>query len=462
MSESIIALDVGSTACKGLRIRADGEVEAHASLVYPEDERPHDPHRWWHALREVVRRLHSQAPAPPAGICLCGRGTDLAFLAADGQPVEVPWSQVLRCAAVQPGAVGTGGRAARWGAVYRSVRDLAPRTADRIVRVCGVKDYLNFRLTGEWATDTSSAGCHAWPRDVAAYGLRPDMLPPIRQPHDVLGAVSAPADLPLPAGLPVLVGSLDGVSANVGAGMLAVGDGCVTLGTHGVLRVNTPGPLCAAPSFGAFTYPFLGETWTSGGDVLGGGAAAVWVAHLLGLLGGEAQTPGVGLAHLDALASAAPPGAKGLVCVPYLWGTVSPRPAPGQRGTFLDVAAAHGPGEFARAVLEGVAFALRHIRDAFVERGGVIRRLGLTGGGARSRVWPAIVASVLGVPLERTDPEASARGAAVFGALGLRLHPSVESASAAIMRSTGAVAPDPAWATTYDAAYRRYREAADA
>jgi sugar (pentulose or hexulose) kinase len=456
MPDSILAIDVGSTACKGLQITTDGECQASASLLYADTNAPHDPHGWWRALCQVLARLHAEQAVAPAGVCLCGRGNDVAFLDADGEPVEVPWPELVARAWTRRAVSTSLGRATGWGAMYQAIRSVAPRTADRIVRVCGVKDYLNFKLTGAWATDASSAGCRAWSEDATAQGLRREMLPPIRPAHEVLGGVSASVDGALRPGLPVLVGSHDGVCANIGAGMLAVGDGCVTLGTHAVLRVNTAQPLIPTPEFATFTYPYLGDTWTSGGDVVAGGAAAVWMARVLGAFAARRGALHGDLTRLDALAATAPPGASGLIFVPYLRGTVSPRRALDRRGIFLGVAAAHGAGEFARATLEGVAFAIRHVRDAFVGRGGIIHRLSLTGGGARSRVWPGIIASVLDTPFGLVDPDASARGAAVLAAAGLGLHPSVEAASAAMTHPNGCVAPDPRWVHVYEESYRRY------
>lgn len=461
MSDSLLAVDAGNTACKGLRIRPDGTIDAEASVFYSAAESIHDPHSWWRALDDVLRRLHARCPAPPAAICLCGRGNGVAFLDAGWQPVDLPWPDVLARARTYLRRPGVPGRAAGWETVYRAAVEIMPEAAGRIVRVCGVKDYLNLRLTGEWATDPSSAGCRTWPDGMRLEGLRREMLPPIHRADEVLGVASGETDLAIPPRLPVVVGSHDGVCANIGAGMLAAGEGCVTLGTQGVLRINTPEALSPTPSFATFTYPYLGETWTSGGDVLDGGAAVLWMTRLLGILHKDAHASNEAFAALDALAAAAPAGANGLLFVPYLRGTISPRYAVERRGMFRDVSAEHGPGDFARAAFEGTAFALRHIRDAFVAAVGVIRRLSLTGGGARSRVWPAIVASVLNTPFERVDPDASCRGAAVLAAVGLRRYPSVADACAAMVQHGGSVVPDAAWIARYEHLYGRYLSAAD-
>ena len=462
MPDVILALDIGTTTCKGRWMRTDGAVEAETVLHYASAEHLFNPHDWWEALTRTLQQLGAPTPSRPLGICLCGRGGGLALLDASGEPVEVPWPRVLARARDYSVGHRAPGRAAAWAAQYRALREIAPGAADRVVRLCGVKDYLNMRLTGEWATDASSAGCRAWPDDVDALGIAPEALPQIRDAREVLGSVRADTGFPLPVGLPVLVGSHDGVCANIGAGMLAVADGCVTLGTNGVLRVNTLEALPPTAEFAAFTYPYLAGTWTSGGDVLYGGAAVVWVGRLLGILDDSPEGFRTGLARLDALAASVSAGANDLVFVPYLRGTISPRRMPDRRGMFFGVAAAHGPREFARAAFEGTALALRHIRDAFLSHGGRIRRLRLTGGGVRSGVWPAIVASVLAVPLDRGDPEASSRGAAILAAVGLGIYPSVEAASAAMVPAGPVVAPDPSWVARYDRAYIRYRSIAEA
>lgn len=459
MRESVLAVDAGNTACKGLRIRPDGTVDAETSIFRQDAEPPNDPHAWWQTLCDVAARLRTASP--PAAVCLCGRGNGVALLDAGGEPVNLPWREVLARARTYPRRAGVPGRVAGWETVLRAAVDAAPESARRIVRVCGVKDYLNLRLTGEWATDPPSSGCRSWPDDLSAGSLHAEMLPPIRREDAVLGTVRGGADLSVPAGTPVIVGSHDGVCANIGAGMLAVGDGCVTLGTQGVLRVNTAGPLAPTASFATFTYPYLGETWTSGGDVLDGGAAVRWMARLLGLDSTKTGSFHETFARFDALAASSPAGANGLLFVPYLRGTISPRYDLDRRAVFLGLTAGQGRGDLARAAFEGTALALRHIRDTYVSAGSSIRRLSLTGGGARSQVWPAIVAGVLNTPFERADPDASARGAAILAAVGLRAHASVAQACAAMVRNGGGVAPDAADGTRYDRLYQRYRAAVD-
>jgi len=282
------------------------------------------------------------------------------------------------------------------------------------------------------------------------------MLPPILQGHEMLGSLRSGSGLPLPAGIPVFVGGHDGVCANLGAGMVAVGDGCVTLGTNAVLRVNTFGPLYPTPQFHTFTYPYLREIWTSGGDVLDAGGAVVWTARLLGLLDGGSAEAAAALERFDALAAAAAVGSGGLICLPYLRGRISPRMDLERRGAFVNIGLEHGRQDVARSVLEGVAFSLRQIQDGIRQSGHEIREVCLTGGGARSRLWPTIVASVLDRPLAHVEAQASLKGALILVAVGLDLYSSIGAAVGGMVRGGESVDPNPAWATVYDEVYRRY------
>ncbi|HLW60357.1 MAG TPA: FGGY-family carbohydrate kinase [bacterium] len=460
MSGPILALDAGTTACKGVLARDDGTPESLAVLPYAAGDPTRDPAVWWETLSRVVEQVCAAAAPPPGAVALCGRGGGLACLDDGGTPVPLPWSTILEGARARPIDAPAHQRLASWGAIYAEAQVRAPAAASRIARLCGVKDYLNYRLTGVWATDASSAGCREWPRDLAPFGLRAGMLPPIRPGTERLGPLSGGAGLPLPAGIPVCVGGHDGVCANLGAGRLDVGDGCITLATNGVVRVNTRIPVYPTPRFHTFTYPYLGEMWTSGGDVPAGGSAVGWAARLLGVHDGNPLTTEAALRRFDALAAGAPPAARGLLFLPYLRGALSPARDLDRRGAFLHLDLRHGREDAARAVLEGVAFALRHIRDALERSGQAIGQLCVTGGGSRSRVWTQIVASVLDQPLCFVEPEASARGAALLAAVGLGRFPTIAAAAEAMVRGAGTVDPDPTWTAVYRDAYARYLDAA--
>jgi xylulokinase len=167
---------------------------------------------------------------------------------------------------------------------------------------------------------------------------------------------------------------------------------------------------------------------------------------------------GGGFDELVSEAERWPPGAEGLLFTPYLAGERTPHADPDARGAFAGLGLRHDRGALARAVLEGVAFGLRDSLELL--RGlGVEPTVGrVSGGGARSELWLRIVASVLGVALERTAvEEGSAFGAALLGGVAAGVFGSAEEAVAACVRPGRTVAPEPAWTEAYAEAYARYR-----
>jgi xylulokinase len=152
------------------------------------------------------------------------------------------------------------------------------------------------------------------------------------------------------------------------------------------------------------------------------------------------------------------PGTEGLFFQPYLQGERTPHADPDARGGFVGLQFRHDRGALVRAVLEGVAYGLRDslelLRGVGVEAG-VAR---VSGGGARSELWLKIVASVLGLPLERTEAEeGAAYGAALLGAVKEGIFADAHEAVGATVRVRDRVVPDPDWQATYDEGYARYR-----
>jgi xylulokinase len=163
-------------------------------------------------------------------------------------------------------------------------------------------------------------------------------------------------------------------------------------------------------------------------------------------------------ADLAADAASWEPGTEGLLFQPYLAGERTPHPDPDARGAFVGLTLRHDRGALARAVLEGVAYGLRDSLELLRELGvasGVGR---VSGGGARSDLWLRIVATVLDLPLERTQvDEGAAYGAALLGGVAAGVFADAPDAVARCVRPTARIEPEPAWRDAYAAGYARYR-----
>jgi xylulokinase len=153
------------------------------------------------------------------------------------------------------------------------------------------------------------------------------------------------------------------------------------------------------------------------------------------------------------------PGAEGLLFQPYLAGERTPHPDPDARGAFVGLTLRHDRGALVRAVLEGVAYGLRDSLELLKELGVEASVGRVSGGGARSELWLRVVASVLGLPLERTVvEEGAAFGAALLGGVRAGVFADAHEAVAACVHVRDRIEPDPAWQVAYDAGYARYRE----
>ena len=152
------------------------------------------------------------------------------------------------------------------------------------------------------------------------------------------------------------------------------------------------------------------------------------------------------------------PGTEGLLFQPYLQGERTPHADPDARGAFVGLTLRHDRGALTRAVLEGVAYGLRDSLELLRELGVEAEVGRVSGGGARSELWLRIVASVLGLPLERTSvDEGAAYGAALLGGVREGVFADAHEAVDACVRVSDRIEPDPDWQAAYEDGYARYR-----
>src|SRR5919202_5982474 len=304
-----------------------------------------------------------------------------------------------------------------------------PDTYGRIGHVLLPKDYVRLRLTGDRAIDVADA---SWTL-LFDFSRR-------RWSTDVLAALDVPeAWLPDVHESPAIAGAGDQAAGALGVGVDRPGLASVVLGTSGVVFAVLP-EYRADPRarLHVFCHAVPGR-WHAMGVMLSAAGSLRWLRDALG---------GASYEELLAEAAAWPPGAEGLMFAPYLAGERTPHADPAARGAFVGLGLRHDRGALARAVLEGVAFGLRDSLELLRELG-VRADVGrVSGGGARSRLWLEIVASVLGIPLERTAvEEGSAYGAALL----------VGEAVERCVRVRDVVEPDPAWRDAYHELYERFR-----
>src|SRR6185312_11577178 len=335
------------------------------------------------------------------------------------------------------------------------VREHQPEIFARIAHVLCPKDYVRYRLTGEFAMDMQEASgtllldvAHRrWSTEVAeAAGIPLQWLPRLFEGPEICARISdiGAGATGLTAGTPVAAGAGDQGAGAVGMGILAPGSVSATIGTSGVVFAATDAP----------TKDRLGRLHT-----FCHAAPGRW--HVMGVTNRaglslryfrDTFAPGDDYDQLSALAAAVPAGSDGLLWAPYLFGERTPHLDPESRAAFVGITASHTRAHFVRSVLEGVAMSLQDTFTLFADLGIPTTSIRLGGGGARSPLWRQIQADVYGRPVEVLEAEeGGAFGAALLAATGIGAFPSVAAACEATIRPAATIAPQnaEAMATTY-------------
>src|SRR4051794_25512320 len=270
------------------------------------------------------------------------------------------------------------------------------------------------------------------PEVVAALRIDPDWLPPTFEGPVITGAVSAAAAAAtgLRAGTPVVAGGGDQAANAVGTGAVDSGVVALSLGTSGVTFATTREPLVEpAGRVHAFCHAVPGR-WHMMSVMLSAAGSLRWFR--------DALAPEVDFGALVEEASAVPAGSDCLLFLPYLTGERSPHPDPLARGAFVGLTVRHDRRHLTRAVLEGVAFGLRDGLDLMIDAGvPAPSQIRASGGGTASALWRQILADVLGAEIATVSTtEGAAYGAGLLAAVGAGWFPTVDAATAALIRVT--------------------------
>jgi xylulokinase len=447
---TLIGLDVGTTAVKGIAISPDGELLASATEEYPlSTPQPgwaeQNPEDWWRATQACLAAL------PDGEIGFSGQMHGLVVLGADGGVLRpaILWNDqrtAAQCAEIEE-RVGldrlialTGNRALTGFTAPKLLwlREHEPDLYAQIRHVLLPKDYVRYRLTGERAIDVADAsGTLLF--DVAGRRWSAEVCEALEIPLDWLPAVYESTEI---------AGAGDQAAAALGVGIVSPGLVSVVIGTSGVVFAVLP---AYAPDAQARVHVFCHAapgSWHAMGVMLSAAGSFAW---LRSVLGADYRT-------LDEEAERWAPGVEGLQFAPYLAGERTPHADPDARGAFAGLTLRHDRGALARATLEGVAYGLRDSLELLRELGVEARAGRLSGGGSASPLWSRIVASVLGIPLERTESqEGSAFGAALLAGVRSGVFADVEEAVARCVRVRDLIEPDADWAEAYERGYARYR-----
>jgi xylulokinase len=476
----LLGLDISTTGAKALIIDREGRVIASHTTPQPISQpKPlwseQNPADWWNGIAQSIRAALEAANLSGDDIVAVGptgqmHGLVLMDEAGDVLRPAMLWNDqrtqaecdwitervgAARLIALTGNRALTGFTAPKLVWVQRHEPDTFARGAHFLLP----KDYIRYRLTGDYAMDLSDAAgtllldvAHRrWSEEVAdALGIPRAWLPKLAEGTDVTGVVSdrAAAETGLKAGTPVVGGGGDQAAGAVGVGAVEEGIFSLAVGTSGVVfaplshyAYEPEGRLHAFCHAGPGLWHFMGVMLSAAGSLQ-------WYRDTL--------AAGMPFDDLLAPAAAVPPGSDGLLFLPYLTGERTPHPDPLARGAFVGLTARHTMAHMTRAVLEGVAFGLKDSFELIRADGVTAREVRASGGGAKSSLWRQILADVLDAPLTTANStEGAAYGGAVLAAVGAGFYPDVQTACAAMI-STGA-ATEPEQPEAYSHAYSLYR-----
>ncbi len=479
-----LGMDVGTGGTRAVVLDADGRLVAGASSEHAPFRAEHpgwaeqDPEDWWRAAQEAIRGALKAAPEPKqpiAAIALTGQMHGAVLLDENGavlrpsliwcdtrtQP-ECDWLTEkigyqrlieLTCNPALPNFTLT---KLLW------VKRHQPEIFAKTRHVMCPKDYVRYRLTGEFAIDVQEASGtllldvthRRWSREVAeAAGVPESWLPKVYESPEICARVSETAAglTGLKAGTPVAAGAGDQGAGAVGMGILQPGSVSATIGTSGVVFAATAEPTRDPKGrLHTFCHAVPG-LWHVMGVTQGAGLSLHWLR--------ETFFNGQGYDALSEAAAKVAAGSDGLMWAPYQLGERTPHLDPTVRAAFAGIGVEHRAAHFVRAVLEGVAYSLEDTFTLFAELGIPVTAIRLGGGGARGALWRRIQAGIYGRAVEVLKAEeGGAFGCALMAGVGVDHWASLDAACGQAIEVAARIEPEAAEAAAYKNGYAQWRK----
>lgn len=479
-----LGIDTSTTSSKALLIDARGEVIAVASTPHTlQTPKPlwseQNPSEWWAAVSASIKSVLEKAGVGGeriAAIGLTGQMHGLVLLDEAGNVLRpaILWNDQRtqsQCDEIHQRIgkekfIQITGNVALAGFTAPKILWVKENEPDIFLKAKHVllpKDYIRFKLSGEYAMDKADGAgtvlfdlkLRDWSVEVLdALGIDASWMPRTFEGTEFTGYVTqeAASITGLKAGTPIAAGGGDQAAQAVGVGAVEPGIVGLTVGTSGVIFATTPSALVEPEGrLHAFCHAVPGM-WHFMGVMLSAAGSLQWYR--------DALAPDMSFDDLVQEAESASAGCEGLLFLPYLSGERTPYPDPLARGAFVGLTLRHSRAHMTRAVLEGVAFGLKDSFTLIQNAGlGKITQVRASGGGTKGALWRQILASVLEAELVTVNTsEGAAFGAALLAGVGAGAWSDVPSACKATIRVTGTTLPDESQVSIYRKMVPLYRE----
>jgi xylulokinase len=490
-----LTVDIGTAGCKILLFNQSGNVMAKGYEEYPtyilgSTIIEQDPNEWWESTCRGIKKVLDIASVPAEelrGVGCAGHFPTLVLVDKNGKALRraILYSDMRaekqskeifeRCGTEisrlvgQPKSLFPGLPVAKllW------LRENEPKLTKSILKVLGAKDFINFRLTGNVAVDyleacwtgLANSTSYSWMEEIAQeLNLPREWFGEIHRPQEIIGEVTeqASASTGLRKGTPVICGSGDGMCNVIGTGLLEPG---VTMDSAGATEIiaaisNNRLPDSESESLTGWLHP-NSQAWIIYTSTSTAGLALKWFKDQFV----QFRVQGVALEKagpyqlLDNMAQEAPAGSGKVIFLPYLAGEYAPFFDLNARGVFFGISLETERTHLARAVMEGVAFSLRHILENFESIGIGTRAIRTSGGGSRSRPWNQIKADVTGKPVSTLEvAETACLGAAILASVAVEVHSSFQTATQSMVRIADTAQPNYENHEKYSKLFEIYKE----
>jgi len=477
----LLAIDIGTGSARAALVSLSGSILAFAAKEYEQivprfawsQQRPQT---WWDGVVFVIRQVLEAAPEAAeriGGIAACGQMHGTVLIDEYGELVveEVPlWNDkrtrelvarfqrdhdanALRPATANPPAVAWPAFKLAW------IKENAPKAYNAARTFLTPKDYVNFKLTGERRIDFCEASCsymfdirtRDWSKELLRIlDLDADKLPPLGAASDMLGKITHEAAqmTGLREGTPVAIGAGDFPAALLGSGVTRPGQVSEITGTSTLVAVVSDWP-AVDPSI-ANLFCVTGN-WAAFTIVDATGDSIRWARSLF-------QSAGRDYDSLGALADNVPAGSEGLLFLPFLNGERFARKA-NSRAQFFGLTSRHTAGHLHRAILEGVGFASKRLIESMKTKGYQFNRIIAAGGGAKSRLWLEIKASIYNCPIViPAEPECGVVGCAMLAGAASGAYSDLDDTIRRQIRYAGEILPNKEWSERYEKTQKLFND----
>ncbi len=487
-----IGVDIGTSGTKTVLFDGMGKVITSATVEYPMYQ-PHNgyaeqmPQDWDNAVMQTLAAVMQQSGVDKEevkGIGLSGQMHGLVMLDENNAVIRpsIIWcdqrtaaeceeitqkvgAERLIAITANPALTGFTASKILW------VRNHEPENYEKCRHILLPKDYIRFRLTGEYATEVSDASGmqlldipnRCWSDEVLEkLNIDKAMLGKVYESPDITGYVTAEvaARTGLKEGTPVVGGAGDNAAAAIGTGVAEDGKAFTTIGTSGVVFAHSSN-ISIDPKGRVHTFCCaVPGCWHVMGVTQGAGLSLKWFRD--NFCDAEKQTAksmGVDEYYLmDKEAEQSPIGANRLLYLPYLMGERTPHLDANARGVFFGLSAMHQKRDMLRAVMEGVTYSLRDCLEVFREMNITVDDMMACGGGGSSPLWRQMLADLYGCPIQTlASKEGPALGVAILAMVGTGYYPTVADACKAIIKTNQTCNPNADAMAVYESYYRLYR-----